>query len=315
MKYLLFIVAVFYLSPSFGQDTLFFKSGKQVLAQVIEIDSPRMKMVYRQLTGETKVVLMSAITRIGFDGSAEIYFNNTPAEKKELPAVDTHPFLAIPSGYTYGKLMAFFNPFGLIRKQSGFPSNPSLAIGSEYLLSENFGISGSYRRGLGFYEPPNDTSASTVNATNETIYEIRILPKIYRYGQKKFAWYIAPVFSFGKVWRYHYKTFSYYTVSEASGERDQFSDHKSLLEKSRDNFSTFGGATGIQFNFSRTLTASAQLLLISTNAISTYYTDYSNYRRDSWFVQNRFIFLHRQLRAPFQFSLVYRFQGVKNHTD
>ena len=320
MKYLLIIVAVFLVSPSFGQDTLFYKSGKQVLGRVIEIDSPRMKMVYRQLTGETKVILMSTLVRVGFDSTEEINYTNSHvvAEIQELPppAQNTpHFILATPGNYTYGKLMVFFNPFGLVRKQSGFPANSTLATGAEYLPGEHFGINGGVRLGLGYYNPPNDTNAYIVNETNETIYEISILPKIYPFGQKKFAWYIAPVFSFGKVWRYHHKSFSYYTISEESGERDHFADHKSLLEKSRDHFSTFGGATGIQFNVARRLTASAQLLIISTDAISTYYTAYSNYRRDDWFVEFGNNIAYRQTHTPFQISLVYRFKGVRNHPD
>lgn len=327
MRILFFLAASLIQACIWAQDTLYFSSGFKEIVSILDVDSSAQKLAFVDQDNNRRVVIFSALNRVGFDDEPPIqpdYFESIigliTTEADVASQYENQPgFFRIPSRYTYGNLMLYTNIIAPFFKGTyHFPHNPSLSLGAEWLLTDKVGISGFSRIGYSF-KPDPPAGLINTNAVNvypylgqdswELIYQIGFSPKIYLYGQTKFSLFLAPYTGFGKYYYLHTEYYEIYGISTETGMRDIYERTDLSIERKIKRFTEFGLGGGILLNLSRRINIATQFLVFTSNTDTYSTVYYTNYQRQQVTKIYEDYWNPREGLARLQFFLVYRFDG------
>ncbi len=280
--FLIGVLNLYLCLDSMAQDTLYFKNGNVAIGHIVDLDSLGGKVALQQ-EGSTRVLLLRTLKGIGRDNQGRLnddFFKSMEAAI-EAPnnEITTHvPFLG-ENRYKYNNWLVQFDLFSPWRREPmNYPENSYIGIGVEYFFSDRMSLYVIGRIGTNMETHSTDTIDLTNNYNYEIPYftemdhEFQLGTRLYPFGQRKFAPYLAPFISFGELIYYHRKDFNrYYEIGE-----DYYYSYSILVDRRTDDYFEWGASAGILMNLTRTINLSAQLTLVSTNTTMSsneYYYD------------------------------------------
>jgi hypothetical protein len=347
MQQVLLLLLLISAQFSFGQDSLFFKNGKVLAVQIIELDSlanlvgyiDEGDTIYASIRSFDRVVHAGKESSFGLANSAVVI-----AEEKAKGAVRDQ--VKLNPKYAYSKWAISTNITGMFSSDSRivYSANSVFSIEPEYFVNNHFSLKmpihigiptkdlNRLNYGYGPYRMDNYSTDylpyvkgvdnwNDLGHKRDLLFQFGLNPKFYFKGQRNFGWYLSQGLYMSQINldRVDY----YYTYEQYVGGFDTYWDAPEIAIETFDEkrwIFRYEGAIGLSINIFKRIGLTSELgyttLIKSANegVDQVFIREGDNpYVLDPFLVNHEVDYRSNQTLAPyFRIHLVHRFGGVKN---
>ncbi|NOQ72541.1 MAG: hypothetical protein GQ574_11095 [Crocinitomix sp.] len=350
MKRLLISLLLLTTQFSFGQDTLYLKSGEQLTVQIIELDTA-INFVGYVYQGDTIYATTQSFEKIIYEGklssegsliSTAIINDSEKSREAVLSKIKPNP------KYLYGKWAVSTNLLGMIESNSRFAyvENGVFSLEPEYFINDHFsvkmplhvGLPTDFGPELSYYGPyeMNDANAdylptvkeldtwsiSQLGHKRDLLFQVGLNPKYFFKGQRTFGWYLSQGFYVAQInlnrvdyyytYQYYINNFGDYYWRRPSVEHQSFEEKRWVLH--------YEGAIGLSMNVLKNIGLTGEfgytsLIKTKNEGVDQVFIrkEDDEYILDPVLVQHSPNYRLSQSFKPYvRVHLVFRFGAVKN---
>ncbi|MFT5820923.1 MAG: hypothetical protein ACI8ZM_002171 [Crocinitomix sp.] len=347
MQRLLIFLLLLTTQFSFGQDTLYLKTGEQRAVQIIELDTT-VNLVGYVYQGDTiyattesfeKVIYLGNLSSVGSLANTAVIQDSEATRANIISKIKPNP------KYLYGKWAISTNLTSVSRKSelNHYSINPVFSVEPEYFLMDRLSLKmplsfGIPTKEVTYYATPHrfkfhnaadkipyvwtsQNGRKQMGHARDLLIQIGLNPKFYFKGQRKFAWYLGQGFYASYI---NLNRVDYYYTFRSTFQNDSY--NWNVVENSFESFNEnriifrYEGAIGLSISLLKDFGLSSELgystaIRKENNGFDQVFIREQGgaYQLDSFKEQFAPDYRSNLIVNPyFRLHLVYRFGGVKN---